>query len=358
MGGAMLWFVVWGAITLLQLAAASAGVAHCLGIPFFVAFLIVAIASVASPLTAIAGVYGAIAVWQWNWFLAVCLFFFPLVIGATVFGTINAFGVVRRLTNRAEQQDTVTDLEHVTKVDNSSHEASQRAARSNVVQTMLADEDQGTPKGFRTITLVVLVLALFAWVGLYTGQSEPPYQTRADNDNSGSRFVPAVQPSLANTELAPIESVNPPSDETALIPAAESSVDTSHFSTPSFECSLVTHRVEHMICSSFALAELDRILDQLYQTVLFDAASPDALRKDQAQWLTTVRNWCQDAECIDAVYRQRIGLFRNELASPVADTGNQSVIHSTGGGELHGPTSKQSSVAPQSGFSKGRPATF
>lgn len=82
--------------------------------------------------------------------------------------------------------------------------------------------------------------------------------------------------------------------------------------TPSFDCANAEGAVELMICSSKELAELDIQLAEIYKQK-YKAVPLDFMKKQvehgQADWLTNVRNVCQDEACLLDVYKQRIEYF-------------------------------------------------
>lgn len=78
----------------------------------------------------------------------------------------------------------------------------------------------------------------------------------------------------------------------------------------SFECNKAHTRVEKLICSTEELSKADSALGEAYRYVL--ANSNDDHRKssmvvEQKEWLTTVRDKCEDSICLDGAYWGRIG---------------------------------------------------
>jgi uncharacterized protein len=76
----------------------------------------------------------------------------------------------------------------------------------------------------------------------------------------------------------------------------------------SFPCEKAQSRIEKAICADAQVSELDEYLGRYYQ------AARDALREsapclaaDQRQWLSAVRNPCQDAACLKKAYLERLG---------------------------------------------------
>jgi uncharacterized protein len=79
-------------------------------------------------------------------------------------------------------------------------------------------------------------------------------------------------------------------------------------SAQSFDCRKAQTRIEKVICSEAAIADLDEHLGRYYaagRAALEGAAS--CLQSDQAQWLTSTRDACQDAACLKTAYLNRLG---------------------------------------------------
>jgi uncharacterized protein len=75
----------------------------------------------------------------------------------------------------------------------------------------------------------------------------------------------------------------------------------------SFDCRKAQTRSEKMICADAAIAELDEHLGRYYaagRAALERGAS--CLQSDQAQWLKTTRDACQDASCLKTAYLNRL----------------------------------------------------
>ena len=75
----------------------------------------------------------------------------------------------------------------------------------------------------------------------------------------------------------------------------------------SFDCGKAQTRIEKMICADAAIAGLDEHLGRYYaagRAELEGAAS--CLQSDQAQWLKTTRDACQDAACLKSAYLNRL----------------------------------------------------
>jgi uncharacterized protein YecT (DUF1311 family) len=86
----------------------------------------------------------------------------------------------------------------------------------------------------------------------------------------------------------------------------------------SFDCTLARSEVERAICSSEALARLDRHMSEAYAFQLVwaaDAAQQQALRGQQRAWLKTRDATCRGpgiAACLNVMYQRRL----KELDAP------------------------------------------
>lgn len=79
-------------------------------------------------------------------------------------------------------------------------------------------------------------------------------------------------------------------------------------SAQSFDCKKAQTRVEKTICADAALSELDEHLGRYYaagRTELETAGS--CLQTDQAQWLKSTRDVCQNEACLKTAYLNRLG---------------------------------------------------
>jgi uncharacterized protein len=83
---------------------------------------------------------------------------------------------------------------------------------------------------------------------------------------------------------------------------------------PSFDCAKAATSVEKMICADAELSRLDVELARVYDTALKKSTDQAALKQQQRDWLT-VRNSCEDADCIEMSYRSQIGELQGEPAA-------------------------------------------
>ena len=72
------------------------------------------------------------------------------------------------------------------------------------------------------------------------------------------------------------------------------------------DCDKASSPVEHLICSNNSMLAKDGELSLVYDDVLHYAPNKKALKTEQRAWLSTQRNRCQDAACLNQVYDQRI----------------------------------------------------
>ena len=96
---------------------------------------------------------------------------------------------------------------------------------------------------------------------------------------------------------------------------------------PSFECDKASTAVEHAICASEILSDLDRSLSHAFraamQDLYFDSPEEWSLRVEQRQWnkerqskCASVRNLgSQYEECLASIYRMRIAALMTASVS-------------------------------------------
>ena len=86
----------------------------------------------------------------------------------------------------------------------------------------------------------------------------------------------------------------------------------SQSAAPSFDCSKATRKSEKLVCSSTTLSALDVRMADLYRNVL--NRNPELskeMRNAQNYWLRRVRESCDDVQCLEVLYRQRILELQN-----------------------------------------------
>lgn len=76
----------------------------------------------------------------------------------------------------------------------------------------------------------------------------------------------------------------------------------------SFDCKKAQTRVEKMVCADPSLTELDEHLGRYYAAARMELESAaSCLQSDQAQWLKSTRDVCQNEACLKAAYLNRLG---------------------------------------------------
>jgi uncharacterized protein len=84
--------------------------------------------------------------------------------------------------------------------------------------------------------------------------------------------------------------------------------------SPAFDCAKASSDVEKMICGDSKLANLDNELSTGYKTV-YGSAKPDdqaRMKKEQNNWLKTVRNICKDKSCVVGAYEVRMHVLTGD----------------------------------------------
>lgn len=74
----------------------------------------------------------------------------------------------------------------------------------------------------------------------------------------------------------------------------------------SFDCSKAASVIELKICASPNLSLLDEQLALAYREALATTTDPRSLKDEQSAWLKQIRNQCQEADCIEELYKTRI----------------------------------------------------
>lgn len=88
----------------------------------------------------------------------------------------------------------------------------------------------------------------------------------------------------------------------------------------SFDCSKARARVEHAICASEQVSQLDSDLASAFADALAKASDPGALKSAQRAWLRQTRDTCQDEGCLVNAYRQRVAALKSGSPAQIAAT--------------------------------------
>lgn len=81
----------------------------------------------------------------------------------------------------------------------------------------------------------------------------------------------------------------------------------------SFDCAKARTQVEHLICDTPQISQLDERLAATYKTTL--VGDPSA-RERQTAWLRETRNRCEDAACLTSAYQAQLAAMGS--AAPIA----------------------------------------
>lgn len=84
------------------------------------------------------------------------------------------------------------------------------------------------------------------------------------------------------------------------------------------QCERPDHDVEKMICASPELTALDEEMTTLYRRIESEIAGVDGetgkpinrIKDEQTIWITTVRNRCASARCLEDAYHERMARMR------------------------------------------------
>ncbi len=77
----------------------------------------------------------------------------------------------------------------------------------------------------------------------------------------------------------------------------------SHVHAASFDCTKARSQVEHLVCDTPALSQMDETLATTYKAAL---TNDPATRQRQLIWLRETRDRCNDAQCLAAAYQTQI----------------------------------------------------
>lgn len=83
----------------------------------------------------------------------------------------------------------------------------------------------------------------------------------------------------------------------------------------SFDCSKANTLVEKTICADPQLSDLDELLMASYKKALSNTSNAAPLKMEQKDWLKSVRDNCQDKECLKAAYTSRLAVLNDFVAT-------------------------------------------
>jgi uncharacterized protein len=84
-------------------------------------------------------------------------------------------------------------------------------------------------------------------------------------------------------------------------------------SAGSFDCNSEAASVEERICPEQSFSQLYEKVTKIYQEALRSASDPEALKREQANWLGELRNMCKDCVCLVNEYRNRLAVLEQLL---------------------------------------------
>ena len=85
----------------------------------------------------------------------------------------------------------------------------------------------------------------------------------------------------------------------------------------SFPCGKASTLVDNLICEDRKLSLMDEEMAEKYKEALSSADNPEAIRREQRNWLSSDRNSCQNIKCLYRAYENRISeLGSDEYSSP------------------------------------------
>ena len=124
----------------------------------------------------------------------------------------------------------------------------------------------------------------------------------------------AIAPAVVDTAAADAAAAAAPDAWAAAADAAESAAATAEAQrptlAPSFDCTAAASPVEHMICKSDGLADLDNRMASKYKEMTRDFGVVPKLIASQREWISQ-RNACADAKCVEGAYDDRLTVLAN-----------------------------------------------
>jgi uncharacterized protein len=93
----------------------------------------------------------------------------------------------------------------------------------------------------------------------------------------------------------------------------------------SFDCQKAASKTEKMICSNQLTGKLDVALTNAYRKTLASSDNSNDVRSEQVSWLSSVRDKCDNSDCLDNAYAARIKALEGRkttsiVQSPIATT--------------------------------------
>jgi len=89
----------------------------------------------------------------------------------------------------------------------------------------------------------------------------------------------------------------------------------SNVHAASFDCKKAKTDIEKMICSDEEVSKFDEELARKYKKALQLVSYKDQMKKQQQEWIKTLRNTCKDEICLQREYRDRIAALNSTLAA-------------------------------------------
>ncbi len=89
----------------------------------------------------------------------------------------------------------------------------------------------------------------------------------------------------------------------------------SNVHAASFDCKKAKTDIEKMICSDGEASQFDEELALKYKKALALVSYKDQMKKQQQEWIKTLRNTCKDETCLQREYRDRIAALNSTLAA-------------------------------------------
>ncbi len=130
---------------------------------------------------------------------------------------------------------------------------------------------------------------------------QKPAATAPAKEAAAESATPATEP----PKEAPKPAVTEAPSSSVPAPAAVASQKV----TASFDCAKAASVQEKLICSSPALGEADVKLNAAYKAAAQKSTDPAELKKDQLAWMKSVRNACNDEQCLmDAMSKRTLAL--------------------------------------------------
>lgn len=105
----------------------------------------------------------------------------------------------------------------------------------------------------------------------------------------------------------------------AVLNTSQTSVHAADAVKPGFDCEKASTSVELLICGSPSLSAIDAEMAQVFSKRRAESPERERIIEEQREWLTNVRSRCENEECLEAAYRDRLAHLSNDNTAVKSD---------------------------------------